>query len=90
MWDPIWVVVAVKDDLELQPLEVSQDNELRHEHFYLCHIEATLVNVRFCPTEDHEAPRGFGEILYEGLLLHRLCRLFLLCLLGRWLGDEAF
>jgi hypothetical protein len=34
----------------------------------------------------HEAPCGFGKLFSAGFLF---CRLFLLRLLGWWLGDEA-
>lgn len=69
--------------------EVSRHGGFYREHFSSSLLEATLVVICSCPAKNHEAPRGFEEVLHGGLLLRWLHRLFLLRLLGQWLGDEA-
>jgi hypothetical protein len=52
-------------------------------------FDAMLVAVGLSPTKYHEAPCWLRKIFCGDLLLHRLCRLFRIRLLGGQHGDKA-
>jgi hypothetical protein len=89
MRDYVGMVVVVEDDWKFRPPEVPRDDGLRGEHLSSGLLVTASVTVCFFPTEHHETSHGFGEVFSGGFLFCWLCRLFLLHLFGRWLGDET-